>query len=208
MVDWWTDALEAVQALFDEHGLQAAFVLFLLDELGVPMPVPGYVWPLLLGVQAGQGRVPLWQAIATMEAAAMLGATSLYTVSAWAGRRLVHQGARLVRVSPDTLERAGHWLQGRGVIGVVLGRVIPGLRIPTAIACGVFSLPPRVSLSGLGVGTFAYVVSYALFGYLAGPPVLAYLEHYQEVVGPIGWLAGLAALLALLVWAGRSRRFP
>ena len=208
MLEWWTEALEAVHGLFDEHGLQAAFLLFLIDELGVPMPLPGYVWPLLLGIQASQGRVPLWQAILALEAAAMLGATSLYALSAWAGRRLVHRGARLVRVSPDTLERAGRWLRGRGVLGVVLGRLIPGLRIPTAIACGVFSLPPRVSLPGLGVGTFAYVVSYALLGYLAGPAMLASLEHYQEAVGPIGWLAGLVALLALLVWTRRSRRSP
>jgi membrane protein DedA with SNARE-associated domain len=211
MLEWWTEALEAVQGLFDEHGLQAAFVLFLIDELGVPMPLPGYLWPLLLGIRASQGQVPLWQAILTLEVAAMLGATSLYALSAWAGRRLVHQGARLVRISPNALERAGLWLQGRGVLGVVLGRMIPGLRIPTAIACGVFSLPPRVSLPGLGLGTFAYVVSYALLGFLAGPAVLASLEHYQEAVGPIGWLASLVALvalLALLVWTRRSRRSP
>jgi membrane protein DedA with SNARE-associated domain len=203
MVDWWTEAREAMEALFEHHGLQAAFLLFLIDELGVPMPVPGYVWPIVVGIQASKGRVALWQAILAMEAAAILGTTALYAISAWAGRPLAYRCASLVRVSPATLEQAGDWLRRRGVLGVVLGRLIPGLRVPTAIACGVFSIPARVALPGLSAASFVYVVVYTMLGYLVGPPVLAYLERYQALVGPIAWLAALGVLLVLLV---RTRR--
>jgi membrane protein DedA with SNARE-associated domain len=208
MLNWWSQAREAVQALFEEYGLQAAFVLFLIDELGILMPVPGYVWPILVGIQASTGRIPLWQAILAMEVAATLGASALYAVSALAGRPLVYRFASFVRLSPATLEQAEAWLRRRGVLGVILGRLIPGLRVATAIACGVFSVPARVALPGLSAGSFVYVAVYTMLGYLVGPPVLASLERYQAVVGPTAWLGALAALLALLVRTRRSHRSP
>ena len=64
MVDWWTEVGRATSAFLDQHGLLAAFVFLLIEEAGVPVPVPGDVLMLILGVHARQGFVPLWQAIA------------------------------------------------------------------------------------------------------------------------------------------------
>src|SRR5579871_3287603 len=63
MVDWWTEVGLATSSFLDRHGLLAAFVFLLIEEAGVPVPVPGDVLMLVLGVHARQGIVPLWQAI-------------------------------------------------------------------------------------------------------------------------------------------------
>src|SRR5438552_12650588 len=77
MVDWWTEISLAMATFLDQHGLLAAFVLLLIEEGGVPVPVPGDVLMLILGVHARNGTVPLWQAIAVTEFATMVGSMFL-----------------------------------------------------------------------------------------------------------------------------------
>ena len=49
----------ALQGFIDHHGVLAGFVLVLIEETGVPVPVPGDFLMLALGVHARQGQVSL-----------------------------------------------------------------------------------------------------------------------------------------------------
>ena len=53
-----------------------------------------------------------------------------------------------------------------------LGRLVPGLRILTAVGCGVFEVPFRVFFPAMGLGALLYILVYTLLGYFLGPPVL------------------------------------
>src|SRR5207237_2735258 len=99
---------------------------------------------LILGVHASQGRLLLWQAIVVMEVATILGATFLYAAARVGGRGLVYRYGRFMRLTPERLDRTETWLKKHGSRAVFLGRLVPGLRILTAVACGVFSVPVMV----------------------------------------------------------------
>src|SRR5205823_8440676 len=142
--DWWTEVGRAMESFLVAHGLLAAFVFLLIEEAGVPVPVPGDVLMLILGVHASQGRLPLWQAIVVMELATILGATFLYAAARLGGRGLVYRYGRFMRLTPERLDNAEKWLTRHGSRAVFLGRLVPGLRIVTAVACGVFSIPASV----------------------------------------------------------------
>ena len=71
---WLTHILPIVAAFLDQHGLVSAFVVLLLEEAGVPLPVPGDVLMLVVGVRVHQAHLVLWQVLAVMEAATVLGA--------------------------------------------------------------------------------------------------------------------------------------
>src|SRR4030088_1254288 len=114
MVDWWTEVGRATSAFLDQHGLLAAFVFLLIEEAGVPVPVPGDVLMLILGVHARQGTVQLWEAVAVTELATMIGSTFLYVASRIAGRSLVYRYGRFIRLTPERLDRAEHWLKQHG----------------------------------------------------------------------------------------------
>jgi len=143
-MEWLAQVRLASETFLDQHGLLAAFVLILIEEAGVPIPVPGDILMLLLGVRARQGLVPVWQAILVPEAATVLGAMLLYMVSARAGHGLVHRYGRFLHLSPTRLERAERCLRRHGPIAVVAGRLVPGLRIATALVCGVLAVPVGV----------------------------------------------------------------
>jgi len=200
---WWDEVRLALQAFLDQHGVLAGFLMILIEEAGVPVPVPGDFLMLVLGVHAHEGRVPLWQALLVMEVATLLGACFLYLLAARAGRGLVYRYGRYMHLTPERLDRAERWLLRRGSMAIVLGRVTPGLRIATVIACGVFKVPLWRFLPSLALGAFLYILMYTLLGYFLGPTVLGVVTAVHL---PLGVLGSLVPLVLLLVWIARARR--
>lgn len=203
MVDWWAEISLVMGQFLDRHGLLAAFVFLLIEEAGVPVPVPGDVLMLILGVHAREGRVPLWQAIGVTELGTVVGSTVLYLATRLAGRALVYRYGRFIRLNPERLDTAERWLNQHGSRAVFLGRLVPGLRIVTAVACGVFEVPYRVFFPAMAVGALCYIMVYTLLGFFLGPPVLSILE---KVHIPFGLLGSLVPLSLLLFWIIRARQ--
>jgi membrane protein DedA with SNARE-associated domain len=202
-MDWWDTVRVGLTGLLDRHGLLAGFVLILIEEAGVPVPIPGDFLMLLLGVHARLGRVPLWQALAAMELATLLGATLLYLVASRGGRSLVYRYGRYIHLTPERLDRAEGWLVRHGALAIVAGRLTPGLRIATVIGCGVLGVPLQRFLPALAVGSFLYILLYTLLGFFFGPPILNAVEGIHI---PLGLLGSLIPLALLAVWIVRARR--
>lgn len=201
-MDWWDEVRLALQGFIDHHGVLAGFVLILIEEAGVPVPVPGDFLMLALGVHARQGQVSLLQVLLVLELATLLGASVLYFASARAGRALVYRYGRYIHLHPERLDRAEEWLRRHGMLAVVVGRVTPGLRMATVIACGVFGVPFWRFLPSLAIGGFAYILMYTLLGYFVGPAVLQLLEGVHL---PLGLLGSLVPLVILIFWVVRAR---
>jgi membrane protein DedA with SNARE-associated domain len=202
-VDWWDEIRLALQSFLDHHGVVAGFVLILVEEAGVPVPVPGDFLMLAMGAHAREGRIPLWGALLVMESATLLGASVLYVLAGRAGRGLVYRYGRYMHLTPERLDKAQHFLERRGTLAIVLGRVMPGLRMPTVIASGVFGVPYWRFLPSLAIGGFAYILLYTLLGYFFGPAVLGLVEGIHL---PLGLLGSLVPLVVLCVWIARARR--
>src|SRR5687768_17454348 len=132
-MDWWSQVRVWGEVLFERHGLAAAFVLLLLDDAGVIMPLPGNVLVASVGVLIERGLVPWWQAVLVLEVASVLGTTALYAATRWAGRGVVYRHGHRVGLSRARLDRAERWLHRYGPLAIVAGRLIPGLRVPTTI---------------------------------------------------------------------------
>jgi membrane protein DedA with SNARE-associated domain len=202
-MEWWDTVRVGLTGLLDQHRVLAAFVLILIEEAGVPVPIPGDFLMLLLGVHARQGRVPLWQALVVMESATLFGATALYLAASHGGRSLVYRYGRYMHLTPERLNKAERWLLRHGSLAIVAGRLTPGLRIATVITCGVLGVPLRRFLPALAVGSFLYIALYTLLGFFLGPPILIALEGIHL---PLGLLGSLIPLVLLVVWIVRARR--
>ncbi|MBV9171704.1 MAG: DedA family protein [Chloroflexi bacterium] len=200
---WWDEVSLSIQYFLDHNGVITAFVLILIEETGVPVPVPGDFLMLAMGVHAREGRIPLWQALLTMEGATLLGATVLYFLSARAGRNLVFRYGKYMHLTQERLDRAERWLSKHGMAAIVVGRVTPGLRIATVIACGVFGVPFWQFLPGLALGALLYILIYTMAGYIFGPAILSVVEGIHL---PLGLLGSLIPLVIIIAWVWRTRR--
>ena len=207
-MNWWDLVRDAGDAFLAQHGVLAAFVYLAVEEAGVPIPVPGDFLMLTLGVRAREGGIALWQVIAAMEAGTVLGSTLLYLLARRGGRGVVERYGRFIGIKPEQLDRAQAQLNRHGALAVFLGRLLPGLRVVTAIACGIFCVPFRVFFPAMALGGLIYIFGYTLLGYFAGPAVFGVIEALHLPVAMIGSGLPLLLLVGVLILIRRGLPHP
>src|SRR3954451_2379688 len=170
------------------------FVLVLIEEAGVPLPLPGDLVMVVAGLRIADGRMSLLGTLLLLEGATLLGASLLYWLAARGGRPLLLRYGRFIHLDHAKLEKAERWVRRHGALAVIAGRIIPGLRIPTAIAAGVFGIPYRVFAPALAAGALVYIGFWVMIGYFFGPEALAALHRVRL---PLRALLSLVLFLAL-----------
>ena len=159
-IPWAEDILHLVE----EHQYLALFVLLLLEESGVPLPVPGDGLMIFAGYRVAAGHLSFLPTFATMEAATLLGVSILRFVSRWGGRPVLYRFGRFVHLDQPRLDQAERWLLKHGPLAIMLGRLIPVLRIPTSLAAGIFEVPYRVFLPYAAFGSALYILFFMMLG--------------------------------------------
>lgn len=182
------------------------FVVIVVEEAGVPLPIPGDLFIAAMGVLAHAGGAGFAATAATVTAATVIGATVLYLVSRHAGRPLLVRIARRFGYTEAREQRVEAWLLRRGATAVVVGRLIPGLRIVMTVVAGALRLPHRTFVSGTFFAGVIWSTLYFWLGYGLG----AAWERLAGRVRPEAlWVA--AAAVGILLGAAvlvrvRARR--
>jgi membrane protein DedA with SNARE-associated domain len=183
------------------------FLVILAEEGGIPLPVPGDLFIAAMGVLAHQGRASFAPTAAVVTTATVLGATVLYLVSRHAGRPLLVKVMRRFGFTEAREQRLEGWLGRHGATAVVVGRLIPGLRIVMTVVAGVVGLRHRTFVVGTFFAGLIWSTIYFWLGWALGAGWERLADHVPlDRLWP--WLAGAAALLALAVlwrWSARRR---
>src|SRR5215210_5342892 len=98
----------------EEHAQIALFFWLLLEEAGLPMPIPGDLVILAAGARVGQGRMNFALAVLLVQAATLLGASFLYWVARRGGRSLLYRYGKYLHLEADRLAHAEEFLRRRG----------------------------------------------------------------------------------------------
>jgi membrane protein DedA with SNARE-associated domain len=182
--------------LFERYDEVAVALLVLVDESGIPMPVPSDLAVLLAGHRLASGEMHLLGTLVLLEAAVLLGASVYYWLGARGGRPLLYRYGRHVRLTPERLDRVGARLRRHGALGVAVGRLIPGLRGYTVLAAGAFGVPYRQFLLGLAVSGALYLGALLYLGAWLGPGALAAVGGLR-----VSLRAGLTAVASVALAA-------
>ena len=200
-MDLWGRVAELMLGLIDQYDDLAIFLWLLIEETGLPLPLPGDLAMLLAGHRVAQGLMnPLW-ALALLQTATLIGGSILYWLGVRGGRPLLVRYGRYVRLDRARLERTEEWLQRRPELAIAVGRVTPGLRNLTVLAAGVFAVPYARFLPAFALGSFVYLAFFFCLGMWVGPRALeaigAVRISIRLVVTTILFL-GLATFLAVM----------
>jgi len=183
---------------FSRYRLIAILVAVLLEEMGLPMPIPTDILIVLAGVSIGQHTPRVALVFVLLTLASTVGASVLYAIVRRGGRPLVDRFGRYVHIGPAQLARAEHLLQRSGWGGIAVGRAIPGLRYVTVIACGLLNVPYRRFVTAHVVGSSVYILTFLVLGSVFGPTVIERI-HIPSFALRLLWLSGLALGLPMLV---------
>jgi len=185
--------------LLNDHAEWALFLVLLLEESGIPLPLPGDLVMMLAGVRVAQGRTNPILAIFLMESATLIGSSALYWLARRGGRPVLYRYGKFLHLELDKLERAEDFLRRHGRLAIIAGRIIPGLRIPTTLASGVFGVPFLTFLPSLALGASIYILFFFFLGLFAGPGVVRALEGPHFPLRTIADLAGVGLAVAAYI---------
>jgi membrane protein DedA with SNARE-associated domain len=168
-----------VRGVLSRYGAPASLVLLYVEESGVPIVIPGDVYVAYLGRLATGSAPKLIASWLGIIAVVLAGSSNLYWASRLWGRRLLEQPrvSALLHLDADRLVQAERWLRRWGVLAIIFGRHVPGLRIPITVVAGTLKVPyttflPSIAVSsavwaalGLWLGaTFGRSIGYFLIG--------------------------------------------
>ena len=176
-----------------------AFGLLYLEESGVPMPMPGDVFVMYVGNHVAHTVVTLVGAWLLLIAVVVLGATNLFFISRKWGRDIVeHRLARLLHVGPAQMRRADRWFHDWGPLALIVGRHVPGLRVPLTVGAGIFGVGYPVFIVCVAISTAVWAGVFILIGAAVGGRVAHLVSLHRETY----FLFPIAVVVIFFAWLG------
>lgn len=90
------------------------------------------------GLLVSSGRLSLASASVACLLGIYLGDLLLYSSGRWLGCRALHRRPFSWLLRPEDVERSSRWFDRRGPVIILLSRFLPGTRLPTYFAAGLF----------------------------------------------------------------------
>ena len=143
MFDFMSGLQASLLAFLEANQYTALALLITVEEAGVPLPLPGALAVVFMGFQVSSGRAAALRVVLVIVASATLGASLLYWLSRIIGLTLVDRYGSYLRVTRPRLAKFEQWINSHGALVIVVGRLIPGLRIAVAVGSGIAKVPFR-----------------------------------------------------------------
>jgi membrane protein DedA with SNARE-associated domain len=203
----WETLTTTLLTFLHEWGEIAIFVIFLLEESGVPLPLPGDLALIWAGYHVASGQSRFIVVLLVVELATLIGGSTLYWLGLHGGRPLIVRHGRLLHINESRLLRVERWVGRHALLAVFLGRIVPGFRVVTSLVAGVLHVPYRVFLPALAAGTLVNSLFWMSAGFYFGPGVLAAL-HGLEMSTQMLVSVALLTMLVCLTWQIRRTVLP
>lgn len=190
--------------LTSSTGLAAIFVIMLVKEIGVPVPVPSDLLMVAAGIQLAAAAYPLTALVGALAAAVLIGASIQFVLVRSVGRAVVYRIASRVGIPAERLDRAVRRLRAGGARAVFVGLNIPGARAAVIPAAGLARLRFLPFTIATMLGSLAFYGWHIALGFLVGPAAITLLERYTAPVLAVLLLLALAGLAAWMVIRRRA----
>ena len=186
-----------------QYGYVAVIVLGFLEACCVP--IPSEVTFGFAGVLAYQGHLSLLWVIVAGTLAELARPYVSYGVGRLAERPLIERYGRYLLITKRDIDRAEHFLAGRGAWAIPLGRTLPFVRSFTAVVAGLTGVPALwfgvLSL----IGTAVYATVLASIGYAVGSAWHS-VAHDFALAGYALAAIVVAAIVAFVIIRLRAQR--
>ena len=177
------------------------FLLILVQEIGVPVPIlPSEVVLLGGGFLANQGKITFPVMVALLTVATLLGNSLLFYIGRRYGRAALVRYGKHIHLHPERIDRIEAWIGSHGRSILIYGPLLPVLRAYIPALAGVFGVPFRYYISVLVFAALVWSAGLMGLGYALGDhwfDVVTFLRRTAKIVTLLLVLAGVAAIVVL-----------
>jgi membrane protein DedA with SNARE-associated domain len=160
--------------LVKQDPVLGIFAVIFLEELGVPLLVPGDVFILWVGAMASTGKVSAPLAGGAIVLGAVLGSFLLFLITRRFGAPFLLRYGRYLHLHPADLQAAERSFHRWGLWAVLFGRHIPGMRVVLSAIAGLLRFEVRVFVPAVAVSSAAWAVMFLWLG-----------EHFGKQLRPL-----------------------
>ena len=157
------------------HKALAIFSVIALEEIGVPLPLPGDVFIAFTGHLVARHRIGLGAAFLAIVLGSMLGSSILYSLARRYGQPFVHHYGPYMHIHPKRLDMVEEWFRRWGPMVIVVGRHVPGLRMVVSVFSGLFGVTYPVFLASVAVSSSIWAAIFLALGYKFSTQIGPYL---------------------------------
>ena len=155
-----------IWAFYRAHRYGALFFLVLIEEAGVPIPIPGDTLVMLAGLERHKTVTYVAAVIGFSSLAVFIGSSLLFLLVRRGGRPLLEKYGKFLHLNQRRLDRIERWVARRGRFALIFGRLIPGLRMPTTVMAGLSGVPYSVFAPTAAVAALFWATFYFALGAL------------------------------------------
>jgi membrane protein DedA with SNARE-associated domain len=162
--------------LIDAHKAIAIFGVIALEEVGIPVPLPGDAFIAFAGHLVARNALDPVSAFLSVVLGAMLGSSVLYWLARLYGQPFVKRYGPYMHVKPGRVEKLERWFKRWGPLAVIVGRHVPGFRIVLSVCAGLFGVTYPVFLASVAVSSSIWAVMFLVIGYSLDRQIGPYME--------------------------------
>ena len=184
--------MDEIGAFARVSGVGAIFLVMLVKEIGLPVPIPSDLLMVGAGVQIATGVYGPIELTLALGLAVLVGGSIQFFLARRAGRPVVYRLAARVGIGPDALDRAVKRMRVGAERAVFVGMNVPGARAAVIPAAGIARLPFGAFAVATVAGSLVFYGWHIALGYLVGPAASSIVERSTTlaVAGLIGLAAG------------------
>jgi membrane protein DedA with SNARE-associated domain len=186
---------DIIVAFIKHQAIFAPMLLLVLEEAGVPLPLPGDVFIIYSGYQVTRGAITYAVSYTLILAATLLGSSILFLLSKRFGQTVVLKLGNYIHFNKKKLDLLEEKFRKYGVLVIIFGRHIPGFRVPITIFAGMSKISyKQFILSTLVSVVFSITFNLAL-GEKLGPRAARLLHAHHSL-----YFVSMLPALALGIW--------
>ena len=206
MPELFTTLLQDMLAVLREHQYVTLFFVIAIEEAGVPLPIPGDLIIAYYGWRAAGDPLELAQVILVCALASTAGTLVPYALAIRFGRGIATRVAGWLDIDESRVDELMRRVERYGFRGVLVGRLIPGLRLAVSLVAGTAHLPVARFSPAVFFAAAIYWTGWVLLGAIVGPRIADVVSPaYLGLVVILVPIAVVAVFVTRLVWTRRRR---
>lgn len=205
LFDWLEEYIDVLQHFLVSKMVLAPLLLLFVEECGIPLPINGDIILAYTGyrLSLNRGGPDIWQAFFAAQFAALAGSTVLFFLSRRWGQVVIYKLGRFIFLKEKHIKKAEQLFARWGILAIIVGRHIPGLRIPVTIFAATSGVKYLTFILSTFVSTSVWILFYLFAGRRIGDSF--HTEIQQYVGATVGVVAGVVLLFIAIHLIGLWR---
>ena len=204
-LDWIDHYIDTLQQFLASNMVLAPLLLLFVEECGIPLPINGDIILAYTGyrISLNPGGPGIWSAFFAAQIAALAGSTVLFFLSRRWGQVVIYKVGKFIFLKEKHIKKAEQMFARWGILAIIIGRHIPGLRIPVTIFAATSGVRYRVFIFSTFISTSVWILFYLFAGRRIGASF--HTEIQQYVGATLGVVIGLVVLFVAIHLIGLWR---